>query len=137
MILRLTRNAFGNLENEARKRSPIEACAILFGKLSKTQAVVKRVALTTNVLQSTTRFEIDTKEFYDAFTKAEKDGLVFLGFFHSHPAQAGPSSVDLHFMQLWADAIWLIFSLSENRSAAFQMRNGKACALDLIVEGKN
>jgi len=136
MILRMTNQQLTMLERETRKKHPVEACALLFGKLSEKDVAVERVTVTTNVLESTVRFEIDSKQFYDVFTKANKDGLDFVGFFHSHPAPAEPSSVDLQFMRLWGDAVWLIFSSFEHRFAAFQMRNGEVRILTLRTEGK-
>lgn len=136
MILSIANRQLTMLEREARKKHPVEACALLFGKLNKEEAVVERVTTATNVLESAVRFEIDAKVFYDAFTKANKDGLDFVGFFHSHPAPAEPSSVDLQFMRLWGDAVWLIFSSIENRFAAFQMRNGEVRTLSLRTGGK-
>jgi len=136
MILHIANQQLTLLEKEARKKHPVEACALLFGKLGEKEAVVKRVAVTPNVLESAVRFEIDSKVFYDAFTKANKDGLDFVGFFHSHPAPAEPSSVDLQFMRLWGDAVWLTFSSIEHRFAAFQMRNGEVRTLTLRTEGK-
>jgi len=137
VILRLTRRHLTYLENEARKTSPIEACALLFGKLTQKEATVERIVVTPNVAESTIRFEIDSKVFYNAFTEASQDGLMFLGFFHSHPAPVAPSIADLHFMRLWGDAIWLIFSLTENRFAAFKMRRSRAYTLRLKIEGKD
>ena len=137
MILRLTRQQLNYLENEAKRSSPIEACALLFGKLTPKEATVKRIVATPNVAESATRFEVDPKVFYGAFIAADQDGLTFLGFFHSHPAPVAPSIADLHFMRLWGDAIWLIFSLTENRFAAFKMRRSRACTLRLKIEGKD
>jgi len=137
MILRLTRRQLNYLENEAKKSSPIEACALLFGKLAHKEATVERIVVTPNVAESTIRFEIDSKVFYSAFTAANKDGLTFLGFFHSHPAPVAPSIVDLRFMRLWGDAVWLIFSLTENRFAGFKMRRSRSCTLRLRIEGKD
>lgn len=131
MKLRVTRKQLACLESEAKKAFPIEACALMFGKLAEKEATVERIAVAPNTMRSTTRFEIDPKAFYDAFTAASQDGLTFLGFYHSHPAPATPSNVDLRFMRLWGDALWLIFSLTENRFAAFRMRKGRAQALIL------
>ena len=136
MILHIANQQLTLLEREARKKHPVEACALLFGKLTEKEAAVKRVAVTPNVLKSAVRFEIDSKAFYDAFTKASKDELDFIGFFHSHPAPAEPSSVDLQFMRLWGDAVWVIFSSTDNRFAAFQLRTGKVRTLTLKTEGK-
>jgi len=134
MILRLTNQQLTLLKKEALKMYPVEACALLFGTLTIKEAVVEKIVITSNVSRSTVRFEIDSKAFYDAFTKTDKEGLEFLGFFHSHPAN--PSSVDLHFMQLWSDAVWLIFSSTDSKFGAFQMRNSKVYPLTLKTEGK-
>jgi len=136
MIFRIANQRLTMLEREARKEHPVEACALLFGKLNEEEAVVERAVITTNVLGSATRFKIDSREFYDAFTKANKDGLEFVGFFHSHQAPAEPSSVDLQFMRLWGDAVWLIFSSVERRFAAFHLRNGEVRTLSLRTEEK-
>jgi len=136
MTLHLKNQHLIALKEEARKLYPVEACALLFGKLTEKEAVVRRVVVTSNVLRSTVRFEIDSKAFYDAFVQADKDGLEFIGFFHSHPAPANPSSVDLQFMQLWGDAVWLIFSSVDNKFSAFQMRKGGVYALTLKTVGK-
>ena len=125
MIIRLTRQQLTCLENEARKTSPIEACALLFGELAENKVTVERIVTTPNIIKSATRFEIDSKAFYDASMAADREGLAFLGFFHSHPASATPSSVDLTFMRLWGEAVWIIFSLTENKFAAFKVRKGK------------
>jgi len=115
---------------------PVEACALLFGKLNKKEAIVEKVAVTPNILRSAVRFEIDSKAFYDAFTAAAKDKLEFVGFFHSHPAPPDPSSVDLEFMRLWGDAVWLIYSSTDNNFGAFQMRKNKVQSLELGTKGK-
>lgn len=136
LILRISRQELNRLEKEAHDIYPVEACALLFGTAEPRVASVKKVVVTQNVLKSAARFEIDTKVFFEAFTEADKKGIVFLGFFHSHPIEPAPSSVDLHFMRLWDDAIWLIFSLSERRFGAFQMKKGRSQAVTLEVEGK-
>lgn len=136
MIIHLLNQQLTLLKKEALEVSPVEACALLFGRLTEREIVVERVVMTPNVLGSATRFEIDSKAFYDAFIAAGKDGLEFVGFFHSHPAAAYPSSVDLQFMRLWGDAVWLIFSLTDGKFASFQMKNGKVRTLNLKTEGK-
>jgi proteasome lid subunit RPN8/RPN11 len=136
MILRLTNRQLDLLRKEARKVYPVEACALLFGDIGDKEIVVKRVVATPNSLKSTSRFEIDSKAFYDAFIMAGKDGLEFVGFFHSHPAAPVPSNVDSQFMRLWGDAVWLILSSINNDFAAFQMRDNKITALELKLVAK-
>ncbi len=132
MFLRLKRQHALLLIKEARKVYPIEACAILLGKLTKKEAVVERVVVAPNKLQSIERFEIDPEMVVKAFNEAEKEGLDFLGLFHSHPAPAKPSLIDLEYMRLWGDALWLILSLTSGNLAAYQMRNGRVREVNII-----
>ena len=125
MILQLQPQHVDLLEQEAKKMHPIEACAMLFGKLSKDEAVVEKVEVAPNKLQSNVRFEIDPMKVVAAFTEADRKGLEFIGLFHSHPAPAAPSPIDLKFMKLWGDALWLILSSTEGNLAAYQIKDDK------------
>ena len=124
LILRLQRLHAELLKQEAEKVQPIEACAMLFGKMSHAEAVVKKVNFTPNKLQSPAKFEIDPEKIAAAFTEAEKKGLEFIGLFHSHPAPAIPSSIDIEGMKLWGDALWLILSSTDDKLAAYQLTDG-------------
>jgi proteasome lid subunit RPN8/RPN11 len=125
LILQLQRHQVDFLKQEARKVHPIEACAMLFGKLSQTEASVEKVEVAPNKLRSTIKFEIDPMRVVAAFNKADEEGLDFIGLFHSHAAPASPSSVDLKFMKLWGDALWLILSSTEGKLAAYQLKDDK------------
>jgi len=112
------------LKQETEKVYPVEACAVLFGKLSQNKAVVEKVEVTQNRLRSTTLFEIDPANVAVAIAEAELEGLEFIGLFHSHPAPATPSSIDLKYMGLWDDALWLILSSTNANLAAYQLIDG-------------
>jgi len=86
-----------------------------------------------NLLRAEVR-KVHPKTFYNAFSQSTRNGLEFIGFFHSHPASANPSAIDLEFMRLWGEAVWLIFSSTENRLAAFQMVDGKVNSVNLKAE---
>jgi len=107
---------------------------MLFGKLSQNEAVVEKVELAPNELQSTVRFEIDPEKVAAAITEAEKEGLNFIGLFHSHPAPAAPSSIDLKFMKLWGDALWLILSSIDGNLAAYQLSDGTVKEVTIRME---
>jgi proteasome lid subunit RPN8/RPN11 len=113
------------LKQETERIHPVEACAMLFGKFSENEAAVEKVEVVQNRLRSTTQFEVDPAKVAVALTKAEKDGYEFIGLFHSHPAPASPSSVDLKYMRLWGDALWLILSSTDNKLAAYQLIDDK------------
>ncbi len=123
MILRLQPQHLRLLKEEAQKVHPIEACALLFGKTTQREAIVEKVVVASNRLASATKFEMNPEAFAKAYTEAERDGLDFVGFFHSHSAPATPSAVDLKYMKLWGSAIWLILSSEDGNLAAYQIRN--------------
>ncbi len=124
MILRLTNEQMRLLRDESRNTHPIEACALLFGRLIDGEAVVTKVVVTPNVLRSSVRFEADPQTVFNVFEQAEQEGLEFIGIFHSHPAPARPSAFDLQYMRLWGEAVWLILSSVDGDVAAFQMVKG-------------
>ena len=97
---------------------------MLFGRLTKNEAVVEKVEIAQNRLRSTTRFEVNPAKVAAAITEAEKEGLDFIGLFHSHPTLAVPSSIDLKSMRLWGDALWLILSSTDGKLAAYQLIDG-------------
>jgi len=109
------------LKQESEKMQPFEVCALLFGKLSNDEAIVKKVEFAPNKLQSPVKFQIRPEEVAIAFTRAEKESLEFMGIFHSHPAPAEPSCIDLEGMKLWGDALWLILSSTDGELAAYQL----------------
>ena len=125
MILQLQHYHVELLKQETKKVHPVEACAILFGKLSQNKAFVEKVEVTQNRLRSTTLFEIDPAKVAVAITEAEIEGLEFVGLFHSHPAPATPSLIDLKYMKLWGDALWLILSSIDGNLLAYQLIDGK------------
>ena len=124
MILRLTNKQMRLLRDESKKTHPIEACALLFGKLIDGEAVVTKVVVTPNVLRSSVRFEANPQTVFNVFEQADQKGLEFIGIFHSHPAPARPSAFDLQYMRLWGEAVWLILSSVNGDVAAFQMVKG-------------
>ena len=132
--LRLTREQLRLLREAARKSHPVEACALLFGKLVNDEATITKVIVTRNILQSTVRFEVEPQTVFKAFEQADREGIEFIGLFHSHPAPASPSTVDLQYMRLWGRAVWLILSSANDNLAAFQMVNGEVREITLKVE---
>jgi len=134
MILKLKSRHVRLLKHEAMKTRPIEACALLFGELTEREATVSKVSVMPNTLRSTVRFEIDPQAFFKVFVQAQAKGMEFVGFFHSHPAPASPSVVDLRYMRLWGDAVWLILSQTDGGLAAFRMKSGRVEELTIKVE---
>ena len=74
LLFRLTQSQIKQLKNEAYRSNPIEACALLFGKISKTACLVKKVVVATNILNSTVEFAINPQFVVAELKKAEKEG---------------------------------------------------------------
>jgi len=134
MILVLAREQIDLFKAEATKNFPVEACALLFGKLAGDRATVAKVVVAQNILKSSTRFEVDPMFVFSTFEQAEKEGLDFVGLFHSHPAPATPSAIDLRYMKLWGSAIWLILSTLDGMIAAFQKTDDQLKRIEIAVE---
>ena len=122
------------LIEEAQRVHPIEACALLFGELTKDGASVRKVIVFQNELHSAERFEMNPESVYKAFNEAEKEGFEFIGIFHSHSAPATPSITDLKFMKIWGDTFWLILSLTDYQFKAYQLKNGELGEIEVQFE---
>ena len=133
MILVLSREQIDLLKAEAAKNFPVEACAFLFGKLAEDRVTVTKVVVARNILESSTRFEVDPMLVFSTFEQAEKEGLDFVGIFHSHPAPATPSPIDLYYMKLWGSTVWLILSTLDGMIAAFQKTDDQLKRLEIAV----
>ena len=116
---------------------PVEACALLFGRVNSNEAYVNKVAIASNKLQSTVRFEINPEIVFKELNEADREELDFIGFFHSHPAPTRPSLFDQKGMKLWGNAIWLILSSTKGNLAAYKMVNDEVIEIPIIVESEN
>lgn len=124
------------VEADARVRAPIEACGILIGKRRNNDFEVLDVVATLNVVNSSTRFEIDPEELYRVMKGAEAGGLEIIGFYHSHLGYgAGPSTVDLEHMKFLSNLVWLICDIPAGGAEfkAFSMHGGKLVELGLVT----
>lgn len=120
MIIRLSRDQVNWLIEEAGKHW-IETCGAVFGHIHCGEATVKEIVRLRNTLNSPIAFQIDPEEFLRELRRAEDMGLEHIGFFHSHPGPAEPSAIDVKFMRLWPESIWLIVSSTRREVAAYRV----------------
>ncbi|HEX8913539.1 MAG TPA: M67 family metallopeptidase [Humisphaera sp.] len=94
---------FRQIETEGEAGYPNEICGMIFGREAKdaggaTVRHVERLVVGKNVFEADEqyhRFSIDPLAQLKAERAAEKDGLVLLGYYHSHPDHpARPSEYD-------------------------------------------
>ena len=121
------------LSEHAKKASPNESCAILFGKIEKDHYKVKDVFLTMNIENSPVNFTISNDELIKGYQEAEKRKFDVVGIFHSHPdSDAYPSATDQKFMEI-NPVPWVIFSNKNEQFKAYIFES-KVIPSDLSVE---
>ena len=133
MILLLTNRQVSLLIEESKKNHPIESCGLLFGWITRKEAIVKKLVATRNILESPTEFQINPEEFIKHLSEAEREGLQLIGFYHSHPAAPKPSMIDTRYMKLWAESIWLIISSIDHSIEAYQAVDEKFVKVNVKI----
>jgi proteasome lid subunit RPN8/RPN11 len=106
--LKISRHNIELIQAELEANKPYEACGVLVGTINGSTALVERALPVTNVKRTRTSFELDPRQFYDAWNDAEKNGREIVGVYHTHPvSSAVPSLWDRETMQNvpW---VWLI-----------------------------
>jgi desampylase len=97
---------------EARRAVPEEACGLLVGRRQSDAVAVTRSVRCENVAAPETRtrrFEIDPRRLIEEERALRDSSEEVVGFYHSHPeGDPVPSKVDLTYMALWPDAVWVI-----------------------------
>jgi proteasome lid subunit RPN8/RPN11 len=110
------------IESEGEAGYPNEICGMIFGRDvsesdQKRRQTVKLVP-GKNVFEADEqyhRFSIDPLQQLKAERAAEKEGLILLGYYHSHPdAPARPSQYDLD--HAWEVYSYVIVSIAKGRA---------------------
>ena len=94
-------------------RKPEEACGLLVGRFIEGEAHASDVMPVRNQSMSTVRFSIDPVTMYKALKKAEEKGETVIGVYHSHPAGAEPSHLDVNYME-GTSYVWVIVEKCKN-----------------------
>ncbi len=114
----LLQNHIEILINHAKKNTPNESCAILFGRINNEKFEVIDIFLTENIEGSPVEFSLSPEDVFKVYSEAEKRKLE-LGIFHSHPdSNAYPSSTDTKFMEI-NPYPWVIFSSKNEEFKAY------------------
>lgn len=105
----------------AKDALPNECCALLLTEHNNNGKVAMILPMR-NIDESPVSFSISPAELLDAYNLAESKGMEVVGIFHSHPAKASPSSIDINYMQI-NPVIWLIYSTTQDEIKAFEYEN--------------
>ncbi len=123
--LHLSVTDMDTLHSHSEVNLPLEAVALLFGRVSKSSVIVSRIELVHNEATSnTTSFMVNPEEQYRLLVEAEERMEDLVGIFHSHPAPPFPSERDQRNMRL-NRVVWLIASKESGEwiSKAFLMED--------------
>lgn len=92
-----------------------EACGLLIGAAFHSDVRVTRVLPCENeapIGERQHRFQIDPRAVLNVQRSLRSGDERIVGFYHSHPnGPAEPSRLDLDFIRLWPDTVWLIVSV--------------------------
>ena len=140
-----------------RKTTPIEACGLIFGEVKSVQISEydyhinyigsKFYCLKSNI-ESTGSFDLisDTDRYFEIHQEAvEQKNLRLISIFHSHPAKAYPSAIDLNNMKFldknigekrnpFKNQIWTIMDMNNEELNAFIYYNKKLLQIDLQIQ---
>lgn len=106
--LKISRHDLALIQKELEANKPYEACGILIGTINKSIAQVDKVMPVSSARRSKMGFELDSKDFNNAWEYARKNGREIVGIYHTHPlAPAVPSFGDGKNMENFP-MVWLI-----------------------------
>lgn len=112
----IRKEIFENIIEHVKEEYPIEACGILLGRIKEGQAIVEGSRRLKNILASNTSFWFDVREWIGAILSAKREGLDYIGLYHSHNReQPLPSLSDRHRMMECPGEIWLIVAYMPHR----------------------
>ena len=100
--------------NHAKNDDPNECCGILAGKGSE----VSHVYQIRNSTPSPFRYVMDSQEMLNAMQNADRKGIEFIAFYHSHTHSAAyPSDTDTRMAieSGWVDFCYALVSLEDKK----------------------
>lgn len=119
LTLKLNRSHYEEIITHSKEAHPIEACGLLLGLKRSGKKIVSEVRRAPNVLNSSSRYEIDPEIELQVFMEAERKSLEVVGIYHSHPYwAAAPSGIDAN-LAFFQDVSYVIYSVSEGSFASY------------------
>jgi proteasome lid subunit RPN8/RPN11 len=136
--LAIPREIAQEILEHVEREYPIEACGALFGRVESGSALVEKVVPLRNVLGSSTAFWFDERDWMSAIMSAKREGLEYIGLYHSHAReQPLPSLADRHRMLECPGEVWLIVAYrpgGEPRLAAYRIDDYGSAVMRVRVE---
>ena len=128
IAVRIKRPDYEKILNEAKKRSPDEACGLIGGSDEDGVRIIKKVYLLENTDHSAEHFSLDPKEQLAAIRDMRENAMKPLGNWHSHPATPSRPSDEDKRLAFDKNMTYLILSLAGDEPVlnAFHIENGES-----------
>lgn len=137
-LLRIPRRVLGEVVEHVERECPIEACGVLVGSISEGVGTALRAVPLKNLLASSRAFWFDVREWMKAILDSQREGLEYIGLYHSHARDEPlPSLSDRHRMLEAPGEVWLILALrpgGELRMAAYRIDDYGSSIMRVPVE---
>ena len=106
--VQLKKDHIRRLDDELPLHASNEACGVLIGMKEQRSIIVEIVLPIKNSRPSDRSFELDSKEHYEAWNRADEEGMEIVGVYHTHPhSKASPSAWDRQSMENY-QTLWVI-----------------------------
>lgn len=128
----LPRAIFQKILDHCRSLRPEEACGLVAADGSGRPVAVLPV---TNSLHSPVRYQMDTREQFDAMKRIRREGWSLFAIFHSHPlSDPAPSPTDIR-QAFYPEAYMIIVGLEKEPAVArgFNVQEGQVAERPLRV----
>ena len=116
--LAIPRGVLEDVLRHASEAYPEEACGVLLGRVERGRGTVLKAVPLRNILRSREGFWFEEAEFMSAVLAGRREGLEYIGLYHTHPDRSPiPSLPDRHRMLECPGEVWLIVGFSPGRRA--------------------
>ncbi|MCD6357448.1 MAG: M67 family metallopeptidase [Thermoproteales archaeon] len=137
-LLRIPQRILDEILEHARREYPIEACGVLLGSIAGGVGTASRAVPLRNLLASSKAFWFDVREWMQVIIDSRREGLEYIGLYHTHARDEPlPSLSDRHRMLEAPGEIWLILALRPGREpkmAAYRIDDYGSSIMRVPVE---
>lgn len=115
-VLLLESQVYSQIQNLIAESIKMERVGLGFGSYNESVIKMNKFIPMENLDKSETSFSLDYERMLKEIQIHEQNGLILLGFFHTHPKNATsyPSKKDRYYMRYWPyPYIWMIASAAK------------------------
>lgn len=129
-MYKVVKTVLNSIILHAENSFPNECCGLLAGN---SFTFTKYYPLTNESKTPQKNYLASPKELFQTFKQIRTSGQELLGIYHSHPNSiAYPSITDIN-LAFYPEAVYFIFSIQQQRLAAFHIKQENVISIDFEV----